>query len=371
MQRTKAAWWMIACAVAWLTTGPAPAQQIARNDFNRGYPTQRLNLMVRTSDVLGTMVWDQQGHRLGRIQDFLVDPDSWRIVCALLRPADLYGPAEYYVAVPARSFVTVDADRAVVSTTVTNFVGLPRFHTEATNDAADMSKAVKLMYDRFGQETYWDASNGLAKLVRCRVWLDMEVADQSGKDIGRLSDFVLDLPAERVVFAAVTFFGWESDLHVMPPQALSVATNGGSLVLPLDAGRVGGFLEGDVFLWTKVADPAYVSAVYRAFGQQLDLAPPPALDAALAKVREPLPPPPPMFPPVASPETNLPRGILTAFIQEDMANVDAAQSIKVTVVDGNVTLAGRVDNEQQRRDLLRIAERLAGAGKVTNQLEVK
>jgi sporulation protein YlmC with PRC-barrel domain len=379
MNRQKIAPLALAALLGLAAAGGADGQQLARNDFAGGYPEQRLALLVRTSDIIGTMVWDHEGRRLGRIQDFLVDPASWRIVCALIRPVNLYGPKDYFVAVPARSFVSADAERAVVDATVTNFIGLPRFPMDANRDAAAMSQSLKQMFDQFGQKVYWDEKKGLAQIVRCGTWLGMEVNDQSGVNVGSLADFVLDLPAERVVFAAVDFFGWDSNIHILPPGALSAAPNSGSLRLEMDNARVAGFANSDAFLWTKTSDPAWVGSVYRAYGEQFPLAPAPSLDAAIARVRapadpHPLPPPTPRLSPAmpsgeASPEVNLARAVMIAIIHADAAN--AALEIKASAKDDKVTLTGQVKSEEQKSALGRIAERVAGTGRVVNQLEVK
>lgn len=343
--------------------GGARGQQLARNDFAAGYPAQRLNLMVRTSEVIGTMVWDHEGHRLGRIQDFLMDPTSWRVICALIRPVNLYGPKEYYVAVPARSFVVAGADRAVVDATVTNFIGLPRFPVDPTKDAAAMSKALQQMFDRFGQKIYWDDKKGLSQIVRCDTWLGMEVNDQSDANVGHLADFLIDLPAERVVFGAVDFFGWDSNIHVLPPEVLSVAPDGTSLHLQMGEGRVAALANNDAFLWTKTADPAWVASVYRAFGEQFPLTTSPSLDPAIARVRAPADPP-------SSVEANskLEHAVMTAFIHANPAN--GVMDIKVSAVENDVTLSGEVGSQRQKGDLERIAEHVAGVGKVTNQIKV-
>ena len=352
----------LAVLIGVTSAGIARGQQLARNNFMDGYPEQRLSLMVRASDVIGTTVWDHDGHRLGRIQDFLVDPASWRVICALIRPANLYGPKEYFVAVPARSFTVADADHAIVDATVTNFIGLPRFPVDPTKDAAAMSKSLKQMFDRFGQTIYWDEKKGLSQIVRCDTWLGMEVNDQSGVNVGHLADFLIDLPAERVVFAAVNFFGWDSNTHVLPPEALSVATDSTGLLLEMGDARVAALANNDAFLWTKTADPAWVASVYRAFGEQLPLEPSPSLDAAIAGIRAPADPLPP------EPNANLERAVMSAFVHADPVN--GVLDIKVSAVENKVILSGQVGSERQKRALDKIAKRVAGVGEVTNQIEV-
>ena len=48
-----------------------------------------------------------------------------------------------------------------------------------------------------------------------------------------------------------------------------------------------------------------------------------------------------------------------------------AQNIKVITIDGKVTLRGPVHSEQEKMTIASIAEKIAGKGKITNQLEIK
>lgn len=48
-----------------------------------------------------------------------------------------------------------------------------------------------------------------------------------------------------------------------------------------------------------------------------------------------------------------------------------AKNIKVITIDGKVTLRGPVHSEQEKTAIASIAEKAAGGGKVTNELEVK
>ena len=214
-------------------------------------------------------------------------------------------------------------------------------------------------------------------MLRCSTWLGDEVDDQSGVNVGGLTDFMIDLPAERVVFAAVTFFGWDANTHVLPPGALSAGPDGNRLRLAMDGPKLAAVVDSDEFVWTETADPAWVAEVYRAYGKQIVLEAPPSLDAAVARVRAPIEPPPAppetaaMMPEAIAPDTNLARAVMTAIIQADPANVALAQGIKVTVAGDRVVLTGPVGSTQQKSSLGWIAEGVAGVGKVSNELEVK
>jgi hyperosmotically inducible periplasmic protein len=66
---------------------------------------------------------------------------------------------------------------------------------------------------------------------------------------------------------------------------------------------------------------------------------------------------------------------MTKNIRREMVKNDSlstmAKNIKVITVDGMVTLRGPVHSEQEKAAIASIAEKIAGKGKVTNQLEIK
>ena len=91
--------------------GTQPETTGAQWDFATNYPPARLSYLTRASDLIGTPVWDRAGHKLGKIEDFVVDWNSGRVYCALIWPQHLYGASNYYIAVPAKCFVAAEASR--------------------------------------------------------------------------------------------------------------------------------------------------------------------------------------------------------------------------------------------------------------------
>src|SRR6185503_5580626 len=88
-----------------LAHGSARAQEGAGAG---GYPENRLGLLRPSSKLMNTPVWDREQHQLGRIKDLVVDLSSGRVLCALVAPANLFGPTNYFVAVPAKCFTLAD-----------------------------------------------------------------------------------------------------------------------------------------------------------------------------------------------------------------------------------------------------------------------
>ena len=66
---------------------------------------------------------------------------------------------------------------------------------------------------------------------------------------------------------------------------------------------------------------------------------------------------------------------MTKNIRREMVKNDSlsamAKNIKVITIDGKVTLRGPVHSEQEKGTIESITEKIAGKGKVTNELEIK
>lgn len=70
------------------------------------------------------------------------------------------------------------------------------------------------------------------------------------------------------------------------------------------------------------------------------------------------------------PDREMTRGIRRVLTASDQLST-SAKNIKIITVNGKVTLRGPVASEQEKQTIQAEAERIAGAGSVDNQLEVK
>jgi sporulation protein YlmC with PRC-barrel domain len=256
---------LLAAVTGWCADPAATASPPAEK--SAGYPVQRMSYLTRASDLVDMEVTDLTGHKLGKLEDFVVDWNRGRVYCALVVPEHLYGASNYYVAVPAGCFLSADISGAVVNTNLTTLIGVPRFiHTNW--DMAGVSASMAAAYRRFDQPVFWDETNGLAGLGEYRTLLGREVDTPGKVDIGKLADLVLDLPAERVMLGVVSFYGSEDNLHAVPLSALAVAPDKQNFVLNVADAKVGGLVNHDGYLDVEFTDPDWVTDTYRDYGKE-------------------------------------------------------------------------------------------------------
>jgi sporulation protein YlmC with PRC-barrel domain len=351
-----------------------PESAGAQRDFATNYPPDRLSYLTRASDLIGTPVRDLAGHTLGRIEDFVVDWNSGRVYCALVWPQHLYGASNYYIAVPAKCFIAAEASRAVINTNLTTLIGSKRF-LRAGWDASAVSNSVAEAYRRFGQPLSWDEKSGPGAVGKYSDLLGVDVNNRANVNIGCLADLVFDLPTERIMFAVVSFYGVDQNLHGVPFSAVSIASDRKNLVVDVDDSKVGALVNPDDFLRVKMTDPFWVADEYEAYGKQ------PGFDPAEWNRLTAAPSSPDVAPEILAPlvinpeplsgDVKLARAVLVSIIQADLANVDVVRGIKISAADGVVTLSGSVPGVLQKSALEKIAAGVPGVGSVRNELEIR
>jgi hypothetical protein len=202
-----------------------------------------------------------------------------------------------------------------------------------------------------------------------------EVNNRANVNIGNLADLVFDLPTERIMFAVVSFYGADKNLHGVPFSAVIVASDRRNLVVDVDASKVGELVNPDDFLRVKMTDPFWVADEYEAYGKQPGFDPVAwnelnAAPSSLAVAPE-NPKPVVINPDAVSGDVKLGRAVMVSIIQADPANTDLVRSIKIFAADGVVTLSGSVPGAAQKSAMEKISAGVAGVGSVKNELEIK
>lgn len=70
-------------------------------------------------------------------------------------------------------------------------------------------------------------------------------------------------------------------------------------------------------------------------------------------------------------DTEISKTIIVEIVREDTELAAQTRRLKISTVNGYVTLTGKAKNEKQKQTIGTIASRVAGADKVENKLEVR
>ena len=205
--------------------------------------------------------------------------------------------------------------------------------------------------------------------------LGMPVRNLQDQELGKVENFMLDVRAGRIVAVIIStggFLGLGDELSVVPPTALRFNAQHDTLRLDATRERLAGAPHFKAGEWPDLAQPGYAVGVYHAYGIE------------------------PWFNPEATSDADIRPNVrdrdhrtLTMPGQgghQDDMNTEAeirreivsdrglsanAKNVKITAIAGRVILCGPVDSAGEKRLIGDIADRIAHAGNVDNQLEVQ
>ncbi|HSB05350.1 MAG TPA: PRC-barrel domain-containing protein [Thermodesulfobacteriota bacterium] len=230
--------------------------------------------------LIGHRVYSPAGGNLGQISDLMIDRTDGHIALVIL--SDVPGFGAQFVAVPfgalQRTGESVfelsfgDREIAIVGPyedpyayelrRVMGIVGLSDIST-----TIDLRWA-ETLYRSYGQAPYWthegrEVPTDIAS-YRCTGLMGAEVSFQEGKDVARISDFVIDSKDGRVAFLVVDQVPGRGDMEVAVPfEALSMSGNAFALNITEERlAAAPGFRDADLSNQQKAED------VYKYFGLQ-------------------------------------------------------------------------------------------------------
>lgn len=337
---------------------------------------------VRTSELLGSAIKDPQNQKVGTVKDLVLDLENGRIVTVIVGQGSYFSLNNKLVMSPPDNFALGPEGKTLrlINIDKSRLQGAPAIEMSHWKENLDQSR-VEEDYNYFGIVPYFLVQEHPAhSLPVMRHMGDLELAghltgtktlNRENQDIGRVANFVVSFPEGRLVEAIIDtsrFLNMKGELSAVPPQALHF--DAGRSALAIDATRESlmsapHFASGS---W-PVMDREQATAVYQAYhvipyflpvGESNTVQAGPAINNQVAPSQQ-----------EASPADLE----ITAKIQKDILGTDGlsveARAVKVTTINGHVTLRGTVANPQEKRILGEIAARFVPAANVDNELEVK
>jgi sporulation protein YlmC with PRC-barrel domain len=343
--------------------GAGPSEAVRRYRAN-GFISERLHLMLRASQLIGTVVRDREIRELGKVEDLIFDPASGQLLCVLVSPGEVLEEQPFSVAVPARSFLSADKTRVILDMPKSSLVNAPRFPENRLGSAA-ASNAVNQSYNYFHQKPAWGDKMSFGEICRCSACTGSEVRNKADEKLGKVVDWMVDLPKGRVIYAVISYDESGAKLYATPPMALAADPGRNILLLDADAVRITALGQHDAFFWTEITDPLKAAAIYQTFGRQADFTTPPAPSWDSGKPR--------MSAAVADSapgktDAEITRDVLMAIMGDDIKHPMEIKELKIFTVNGEVTLRGEAVNAMEKSKIGAIAEGIAGHGNVNNLL---
>ena len=403
----------------------------ARSDHARGPKppatpaADRLNGAAKASELLGMSVKNYQDETLGKVEELAVDVESGRVVQVIVSTGGFLGIGDTLSAVPPGALhhdvtervLHLDADKATLKSA-------PPFETANWVECCD-SNHLSAVYRHYGQASAltFIPADGIApkdrqnivgvssenpspKTVASRnadgTWgrarsskplhamipvghlgqiqkaskvIGTTVKNLQDAKLGVVENLLVDLPSGRLVAVIISsggFLGIGDELSAVPPVALRFTSDQNTLQLDASKEMLSEAPHFKANQWPDFAHPGYAGGVYRAYNVEpyftTNLAS--HADNTARNVRDrgdyTLTP---LDQGTGKADVNTTAQIRKEIIAGKNMSVNA-RNVKIITRDGRVTLRGPVNTAEEKRLIGEIADRIAQAGNVDNQLEV-
>ncbi len=308
-----------------------------------------IGLLAHLSALIGQTVRDQKERGVGQLRDLELILFEGAVVGAVVGPGK-----DPPALVPAGCFDVAGEGRILLNQTRDAVLGAPRF-AAGPGVSAQETEGVLAAFQHFGLPPPSWVAHAPGGLQSAKALLGKSVVGDSGRVVGQVQDLIVDVPGRKVdyvVVATAPTQGGAPLLMPVPPQALAVLPGTETLALNANETQFAAGPRLDPAFWTQSATAAFASDVYRHYGlfetSSSNSAKAPALsddEIRLAFTRQ-----------------------LISGAAMAAAN---ARGLRIQVHNGQATLSGRVASEADKQAILDVARRVAGAGNVIDQLEVR
>jgi sporulation protein YlmC with PRC-barrel domain len=216
--------------------------------------------------LIGKAIHNAQGDKLGELKDVVLDLESGRV---------LYTVATVdrdSIAIPANAFSSSSESRLTLQADKAKLAEAPRFTDHAKLDDTDFAKRA---HEHFGKALGWEGT--FNNVHRASKLMGTDVKNASGEKLGDVRNLGIDLQSSRVTYVMLGgggIPGAGEKVYALPPNALTLASDGKSLVAGIDRATLEGAPQ--VTDETRISDAAFAARVYQHFGKQ------PYWDAKLA-----------------------------------------------------------------------------------------
>jgi hyperosmotically inducible periplasmic protein len=202
--------------------------------------------------------------------------------------------------------------------------------------------------------------------------LGTSVHNLQDEKLGKVENLIVDLPAGRVVeviLASGGFLGMGDELSAIPPQSFRYGVQADTLTLDSTKEALNRTPHFKSAEWQNVNNPDQVWTVYHSYNVEPYFTTN-AVDNTAQNVRErdtnSLTP---LDQGNSAADMDTTREIRREIIAANGLSVDA-RNVKIITINGHVTLRGPVANDQEKQTIADIANKVATAGNVDDQLQV-
>jgi len=235
-----------------------------------------LGQLERANKLIGKTVYSSDNQKLGKIDNFVVDLESGRVIYAVVGTG-VFGVGGKDYAVAPGIFTDVRGDTIHINLDKQKFTGAPEFTKDIDKpEQLGQSTFANQVYQYFGQTAWWQGSQpadtgSFHNVHKAKDLIGMKVKNVANEDLGKVDNLMVDLPAGRVVFAILnpdSGLNLGNNYYALPPNALTLSSDQKNLVSDVNKDKLASAPRFTKDQWQNLSDPSFASKVYQYFGQQ-------------------------------------------------------------------------------------------------------
>ncbi|MDO8879594.1 MAG: PRC-barrel domain-containing protein [Coriobacteriia bacterium] len=251
--------------------------------------------LFRSQTLAGRSVVNARGEDLGRIEEFVIDPDRGRIEYAVLSFGEIFGSGEKFFAVPWEA-LQLDGERRhfVMNVAKETLEEAPGFDPDTWPPSPDrrmFRRAEHAGGHVLSTSTHSHAGHAdlttksredttMAHSERTMTHTRMlsastlsgnPVVNGQGEDLGSIKELMLDINGGTVVYAVLSFGGFlglGDKLFAIPWDAMTVEAGSERLVLDVPKEKLENAPGFDKDDWPETGDDEWLGAVYDYYGSE-------------------------------------------------------------------------------------------------------
>lgn len=351
--------------------------------------SEALGPVERTSKLIGAAVKDAGGEKIGKIRDLTIDLSAGRVLQVIVSSGGLLGVGGKHIALPPTTLTVDPSGDVTTQVSRQKFDDAPEFVLEKWQENI-RPEQVSSMYRYYDLEPrlvprHWKQEAGnvpraettepvlAGSIERATKLVGLTVTHDGGKEVGKVSDLVVDLSTARVPLVLVSvggFLGIGDELNAVPPSLLRYEIDPGQVVLQVSKETLQTAPRFKTSQWSEYSNSNKFHEVYRVYGVKPYFEGSPASDNTRQYVRDRQPDSlTPSDQGDSESDIKTTAEIRRIVTREDGFSV-AAQNVKIITLNGRVTLRGEVKSVTEKDRIEALAKSVAGADKVDNQIQV-
>jgi sporulation protein YlmC with PRC-barrel domain len=226
--------------------------------------------VLAARQFVGQDLKTQKGEKLGKVEDFVVDLESGRILYGVVNAA---GSSR---AVPATMLRTGSDKKSLLTQATKQQVNGAPAVPKGNAPQLSSSSFASGVYQHYSQPMWWqgDASGGNAgkdfgNVHRATQLMNLSVQSSSNEKVGKIQNVLLDVNSGHVAFLILNpsdLLGAGNHVVAVPPNAFTKGT-GNMLVTGLDKETLNGAPKFNNN-YAELSQPDKASAIYSHYGKQ-------------------------------------------------------------------------------------------------------